>query len=86
MTDDAVTDDAVANDAAAPEALMRVVSGQPTPTELAAVAAVIEGMASESDSSRRKATDAGPGAWELSQRPAAVSIVPSRGAWNRAQR
>ena len=36
-------------------------------------------------SSRREATDAGPGAWEQSQRPTAVPIVPSRGAWNRAQ-
>ncbi len=80
-----MTDSAGTDGAAAPEALLRVVSGQPTPTELAAVAAVIEGIVAESASSRREATDAGPGAWEQSQRPTAVPIVPSRGAWNRAQ-
>jgi hypothetical protein len=66
-----------------PEALFSVVAGRPTPTELAAVAAVIEGMVRESASLRRQTTDAGPSAWELSRRPAAAPIVPSRGAWNR---
>ena len=69
----------------APEALFSVVSGTPTPSELAAVAAVIEGMVRESTSLRRQAPDAGPTAWEQSQRPVAVPIVPARGAWNRSQ-
>jgi hypothetical protein len=79
VTDNAATGGVVSES----EALFSVVSGAPTPSELAAVAAVIEGMVRESASLRRRATDAGPSNWEQSRRPVAVPIVPSRGAWNR---
>jgi hypothetical protein len=82
-----MTGDAAIGDAATPkpEPLLQVICGSPTPRELAAVAAVIEGMALESASLRRQATDAGPSDWQLSRRPTAVPIVPSRGAWNRSR-
>jgi hypothetical protein len=82
MTDGPVTGDAAVSES---EALFSVVSGTPTPSELAAVAAVIEGMVRESASSRRQKTDAGPSSWQRRQRPVAIAIVPSRGAWNRFQ-
>ncbi|MEO7373647.1 MAG: acyl-CoA carboxylase epsilon subunit, partial [Terrimesophilobacter sp.] len=77
MTGDSAANDVATGDAAVPEALLRVISGHPTAAELAAVAAVIEGLVRESASLRLKAKDAGPGAWALSQRPSAVPIVPS---------
>ncbi|GAB3029684.1 hypothetical protein GCM10027052_02100 [Parafrigoribacterium mesophilum] len=91
MTDDTATDTTGGPTTGAattpePEPLLHVVSGTPTPDELAAVAAVIEGLVRESAARRREAKDAGPSAWERSQRPIAVPIVPSRGGWNRAQR
>jgi hypothetical protein len=67
----------------ATSALFSVSAGNPTAAELAAITAVVEGMVDELESSRRTAKLTGPNGWELSVRPVAVNIVPSRGAWSR---
>jgi hypothetical protein len=62
-------------------ALFSVSGGNPSPAELAAITAVVEGLVDELESSRRAATLTGPTGWERSARPVTIGIVPARGSW-----
>ena len=62
-------------------ALFSVSGGNPSPAELAAITAVVEGLVDELESSRHTATLTGPTGWERSARPVVTDVVPARGAW-----
>jgi hypothetical protein len=59
----------------------RVLSGNPTPAELAAVTAVLGAMLEEAEESRRLSRGHGQSAWQRSQRPIRGSLSPGYGAW-----
>jgi len=61
----------------------RVLAGNPTPTELAAVTAVLSAMVEEADGRRMPVATPARNAWSLSQRALRRAIVPGPGAWNR---
>jgi hypothetical protein len=52
-----------------------------TPTEAAAVTAVLRGLLREESDDRRTAPPRGQSAWQLSQRGIRGSIVPGHGQW-----
>jgi uncharacterized protein (DUF1800 family) len=52
----------------------------PSPTEIAAVTAVLAAVIDEG-SSDAKAPDVGPSAWQRSQRKLRSPVVPGPGAW-----
>jgi hypothetical protein len=84
VTDTPATDDTAgppANGESAP--LIRVIAGNPTPTELAAVTAVLAALAAEDDGQRMPAEPVVRSAWSASQRQLRREIVPGPGAWNR---
>ena len=60
---------------------IEVVSGNPTPEELAAVVAVLEGMTQELDGTRARAAARAASAWRLSQRPIRTPILPGMTRW-----
>jgi hypothetical protein len=60
---------------------IRVVAGDPTPEELAAVVAVLEGMAEELEGTRADAAAGAASAWAQSQRPIRTPIVPGVTRW-----
>lgn len=60
---------------------VRVVAGNPTEEELAAVIAVLEGLALELEGTRAKATEKAASAWRLSQRPIRQPIIPGFTRW-----
>jgi hypothetical protein len=60
---------------------IRVVAGDPTPEELAAVVAVLEGMAEELEGTRADAAARAASAWAQSQRPIRTPIVPGVTRW-----
>lgn len=62
---------------------IRVLAGNPTATELAAVTAVLSAMAAEEDGKRMSAVSPVRSAWSLSQRTLRRAIVPGPGSWNR---
>jgi hypothetical protein len=67
--------------AGTPEAAdIRVVSGNPTPEELAAVTAVIQAMAAERD--EVAAAPRRQNGWLLAQRPMRTPIVHGRSRWS----
>ncbi|MHA6667320.1 acyl-CoA carboxylase subunit epsilon [Homoserinimonas sp. A447] len=82
MTDNAVTDASPA-DGVEPAPQFRVLAGNPTPTEIAAVTAVLSALAEEGEGQRMSAEPAARSAWSLSQRQLRREIVPGPGAWNR---
>lgn len=59
---------------------MQVVSGNPTPEELAAVIAVLEGVVAEQLEGTRRRTSH-PDAWAANQRPVRTPIVPGLTRW-----
>ena len=77
MTRQQPTDDAL-DTGSAPE--FEVVSGQPTPAELAAVTAVITSMTEELEDAR-DARGQIMSAWQRSQRSIRMPIAPGAGAW-----
>lgn len=60
---------------------INVISGNPTPDELAAVVAVIEGMVQELEGPRARTAARGPSAWESSQRPIRTPIASGSTRW-----
>ncbi|TBN55929.1 acyl-CoA carboxylase subunit epsilon [Glaciihabitans arcticus] len=72
-------DHEAAPDAAAPE--FRIVAGNPTPAELAAVTAVLTGVLDELSAEQGRLAHTGPSAWAISQRPIRSTIAPGQGAW-----
>ena len=62
---------------------LRVLAGNPTATELAAVTAVLTALAAEDDGKRMPAAPAVRSAWSASQRQLRREIVPGPGAWTR---
>ena len=59
---------------------LRVVSGNPTPEELAAVVSVLQVMAAEFDGARAKVAQQ-ESAWATSQRPIRTPLVPGHSRW-----
>jgi len=57
---------------------LAVVSGAPTPAELAAVTAVVDALLDEEVQQSRSS---GPSAWQLSQRALRQPLRPGPGAW-----
>ena len=61
---------------------IHVVSGNPTPEELAAVIAVLEGVVAEQlEGTRRRRRAAHPDAWAANQRPVRTPISPGLTRW-----
>jgi hypothetical protein len=60
---------------------MSIISGDPTPEELAAVTAVIEALAQEHDAGELDGPSAGQSAWQRSQRATRATLHPGYGAW-----
>jgi len=60
---------------------MRVLGGNPTPEELAAVTAVVTAALEETADENARADAAGPTAWQRSQRNIRATIHPGHGAW-----
>jgi len=56
-----------------------VVSGDPTPEELAAVTAVVDALLEEAGQQSRRSP--GPSAWAISQRATRAMPRPGHGAW-----
>ena len=71
------------SDATAPE--LRVLAGNPSATDLAAVTAVVSALVAEDDGQRSTATHSVRSAWSFSQRQLRREIVPGPGAWNRGK-
>ena len=65
----------------APAPGLRIVGGNPTPAELAAVTAVLTAVLDELSSEHEKRAESGPDAWQRSQRPIRTPLAPGRGAW-----
>jgi hypothetical protein len=59
----------------------RVLSGNPTAAELAAITAVLSAMVEEAESSQRLAGSRGESAWQKSQRAIRTQLTPGYGAW-----
>jgi len=78
-------DDAVAVDAALAALLPRIqiVGGNPSPSEVAAVTAVLAGVLEELGARGASAAAApkGPSAWQRSQRPIRTPLHPGHGVW-----
>ncbi|WP_213814565.1 acyl-CoA carboxylase subunit epsilon [Glaciihabitans sp. dw_435] len=68
-------------DPTAVESAIRVVSGNPTDIEIAAVTAVLSGVLEELAGELGRATPAGPSAWNKSQRDIRKPLVPGAGNW-----
>ncbi|MEO7349574.1 MAG: acyl-CoA carboxylase subunit epsilon [Terrimesophilobacter sp.] len=60
---------------------IRVVRGDPTPEELAAVVSVLESMAAELEGTRARAEEKSASAWTQSQRPIRTPILPGLSRW-----
>ena len=60
---------------------VRVIGGNPTPDELAAVVAVLQGMAEEVEGTRRTEAAREVSAWVVHQRPIRTPIVPGHTRW-----
>jgi hypothetical protein len=68
------------SDATTPQ--LRVLAGNPSATDLAAVTAVVSALVAE-DQEQRMAEPSARSSWSLSQRPLRRELVPGPGAWNR---
>ena len=71
------------NDAApdGPAPGLRIVGGNPSPEELAAVTAVLTAVLDELSVEEERLAESGPDAWQRSQRPIRTQLVPGSGAW-----
>jgi len=66
-------------DAAAPD--IRIVAGNPSAAEVAAVTAVLSGVLEELADERGRELATGTTAWRRSQRSLRVPLAPGHGAW-----
>ncbi len=62
-------------------AAFTVISGSPSPDELAAVTAVIQGLLDEQGESDARRAHAGPSGWSRSQKQLRHTLRPGFGAW-----
>lgn len=69
-------------DAAASAVDLRVTAGSPSPQELAAVRAVLEGALRELRVHHEERSATGPDAWQRSARGLRGPIIPGPGRWN----
>lgn len=60
---------------------IRVVRGNPTPDELAAVVSVLEAMAAELQGLQARSAEKAASAWVQSQRPIRTPILPGFTRW-----
>lgn len=60
---------------------IRVVRGNPTADELAAVVSVLEAMSAEMEGTRAKAAEKSASAWVTNQRPIRTPILPGITHW-----
>lgn len=60
---------------------IRVVRGNPTPDELAAVVSVLEAMSAELEGTHAKAAEKTASAWATNQRPIRTPILPGITRW-----
>lgn len=60
---------------------IRVIRGNPTPDELAAVVSVLDAMFVELEGTRATAAHKSVSAWRLSQRPIRTPILPGITRW-----
>ncbi len=58
-----------------------IVAGNPSPTEVAALTAVLSGVLEELAGEQSRAESTGPSAWQRGQRPIRLPIRPGAGAW-----
>ena len=72
-------DQPTAADATGPD--IRIVRGNPTPAEVAAVTAVLSGVLEELADERGRELGTGTSAWQRSQRSLRVPLAPGHGAW-----
>lgn len=63
------------------DAAFSILSGNPTPEELAAVTAVLEALFEEQIENDRHAEHRGQSAWQRSQRGLRATLAPGYGAW-----
>ncbi|MEO7122853.1 MAG: acyl-CoA carboxylase subunit epsilon [Lacisediminihabitans sp.] len=59
----------------------RVLSGNPTPAELAAVTAVLSAAIDEATATGRRTEERGRSAWQLAQRPIRMPLDRGIGTW-----
>ena len=64
---------------------LRVLAGNPSATDLAAITAVASALVAESDGHQTTAAHPVRTAWSFSQRQLRREIVPGPGAWNRGK-
>jgi hypothetical protein len=62
-------------------AKLRIISGDPTATELAAITAVLGGMIEEAETHQRQSARRGQSGWQRSQAPIRQTLAPGFGAW-----
>lgn len=60
---------------------LTILSGDPTPEELAAVTATLSAMVEELADDAALEHTAGQSAWQRSQRPIRIPVAPGPGAW-----
>ena len=60
---------------------IRILGGNPSAEEIAAVTAVVSAALEEVAAERGRVAQTGPSAWALSQRPFRQPITPSNGVW-----
>jgi len=60
---------------------IRVVRGNPTPDELAAIVSVIEAMTAEIEGTKARAQARAASAWRLSQRPIRTPLIRGLTRW-----
>lgn len=73
------TDAGAAAATAAPS--FSVISGNPTPAELAAVTAILSAAIEEAKTTGRRTEERGLNAWQLAQRPIRASLNRGVGTW-----
>lgn len=69
------------NDAVMNDEAIRVVRGNPTADELAAIVSVVAAMAVELEGTRARTASRTASAWTLSQRPIRTALVPGISRW-----
>ncbi len=60
---------------------IRVVRGNPTPDELAAVVSVLDAMSAELEGTKARAAEKSASAWTQSQRPIRTPMLPGITRW-----
>jgi hypothetical protein len=60
---------------------LRIITGDPTAKELAAITAVLGGMIEEAETNQRQSARRGQSGWQRSQVPIRQTLAPGFGAW-----